>query len=378
MRYGDSLGADIRQEGPVPVYGSNGPVGTHAVANTRGPVIVVGRKGSHGKLQWSSSPVFAIDTTYYVDSSCTSADLRWLYFALQTTRLETLSQDVGVPGLSREQAYARRIPLPPLPIQRAIADFLDGETARIDALIVKKRSLVDLLQERWIETVRELVTGNVRFNDPLQVNQKEVAWDTANIVKLSQFLRFGSGTKPPSADESMYGGPIPWVLTGDLKDSNLRKTSRTVTEKAVREFGPLVVHPPKSLVIAMYGATIGKLAILDIPACVNQACSVLTPRGEDTVEFVFYWLLAHRKQLVERGYGAGQPNISQELLKGLRIALPKVSTQNAIVHRLSQHRACVSETKRKLHQQLKLLSEHRQALITAAVTGQLEIPGVAA
>ncbi len=128
----------------------------------------------------------------------------------------------------------------------------------------------------------------------------------------------------------------------------------------------------------MYGATIGKLAILDIPACVNQACSVLIPRGEDGVEFVFYWLLAHRQQLVERGYGAGQPNISQELLKAIRIALPPVRIQNGIISQVSQSRAKLSEAKQKIDHQLDLLAEHRQALITAAVTGEIEVAGTAA
>ena len=135
LEYGSSLPVGDRIEGDIAVFGSNGPVGLHISCNTGSPVIVVGRKGSHGKLQYSSSPVFAIDTTYFIDSECTQTHLRWLYYTLSTLDLDRAGQDVGVPGLSREYAYSQRIPLPSSTEQRAIADYLDTETGRIDALI---------------------------------------------------------------------------------------------------------------------------------------------------------------------------------------------------------------------------------------------------
>jgi len=148
MAYGDSLAVDSRSDGEVPVYGSNGLVGSHNVANTLAPVIVVGRKGSHGKLQFSASPVFAIDTTYFIDQRSTSCNLRWLFYALSVLGLDQLSYDVGVPGLSRALAYEQCVPFPHVPIQRSIADFLDAETNHIDGLIRKRQRMVRLLIER--------------------------------------------------------------------------------------------------------------------------------------------------------------------------------------------------------------------------------------
>lgn len=148
FEYGDSLASEVRADGDVPVYGSNGRVGWHDRANTRGPTIVIGRKGSYGQVSYSEVPVFAIDTTYFVDTPKTANDLRWLYYALSTAELTTLGQDVGVPGLNRDLAYGQQVPLPPLAEQREIADYLDAETARIDALIAKKQQLIHLLEER--------------------------------------------------------------------------------------------------------------------------------------------------------------------------------------------------------------------------------------
>jgi type I restriction enzyme S subunit len=157
LAYGSSLAEHDREDGPVQVYGSNGPIGTHSFANTRGPVIVVGRKGSFGKLQYCKDPVFAIDTTYFVDATKTQCDLRWLYYAMHSLRLDHLSEDVGVPGLSREHAYAQRLRLPPASSQRAIADYLDRETARIDRLVAAKRRMIELLEQHLMNRIEEVV-----------------------------------------------------------------------------------------------------------------------------------------------------------------------------------------------------------------------------
>ena len=115
LAYGDSLPADARGDGVVPVFGSNGPVGMHMKANTEAPCIVVGRKGSFGKVHYSTQPVFAIDTTYYVDERNSTANLAWLSRVLGWLQLDAVSRDSTIPGLNREEAYDRLLPLPPPP-----------------------------------------------------------------------------------------------------------------------------------------------------------------------------------------------------------------------------------------------------------------------
>ena len=135
--YGDSLPSDARQPGEVLVFGSNGAVGHHDEHNTLAPVIVIGRKGSHGQVNFYDGAAFAIDTTYFVDERYTAADLRWLYFALPCTELADESLDSAVPGLSREHAYGKYLSVPPPAEQQAIAAFLDRETERIDTFCVR-------------------------------------------------------------------------------------------------------------------------------------------------------------------------------------------------------------------------------------------------
>ena len=108
--YGGSLLSENRIHGAVPVYGSNGVVGFHNCSNTKQPCIIVGRKGSFGKVTYSKKSCFAIDTTFYIDSTLTDYNIRWIYYCLQCLRLDSFSKDSAVPGLSREDAYEKFLP----------------------------------------------------------------------------------------------------------------------------------------------------------------------------------------------------------------------------------------------------------------------------
>ena len=107
LAYGNSLSAENRAAGTVPVYGSNGQVGVHSNPNTSGQCLIVGRKGSFGKVHYSAEPVFAIDTTFFVDRRHTGANIRWLYYLLGWLKLDAVSKDSAIPGLNREDAYQR-------------------------------------------------------------------------------------------------------------------------------------------------------------------------------------------------------------------------------------------------------------------------------
>ena len=159
--YGNALDADARQASVVPVFGSNGGVGLHNSANTKAPCIVIGRKGSFGKVNFSHCPVFAIDTTFYIDGRFSSADIRWLFFLLGTLGLDDVTKDSAIPGLDREDVYQRVAALPPLPEQTAIVRFLDHADRRIRRYIRAKQKLIALLEEQKQAIIHQAVTGQI-------------------------------------------------------------------------------------------------------------------------------------------------------------------------------------------------------------------------
>ena len=165
FKYGDSLPANARIKGDIPVFGSNGPIGTHNSANTLSPVILIGRKGSFGKVNFSDRPCFAIDTTFYVDQHSAKADIRWLYYSLYLLRLDGFSQDSAIPGLNREFAHNQYLPKLPLPEQEAIAEYLDKEITNIDTALNNTRREIELLQEYRTVLIADVVSGKVDVRD---------------------------------------------------------------------------------------------------------------------------------------------------------------------------------------------------------------------
>lgn len=192
------------------------------------------------------------------------------------------------------------------------------------------------------------------------------------IWKVSRaFKRVGSGTTPKS-DEAKYfeAGDINWLITGDLNDGEVVTTSKKVTPEALADYPTLKVYPKGSLVIAMYGATIAKLGLLQIPSTVNQACCVLVPSSRVLPRYAYYYFLSSKQNLIDLASGGGQPNISQDIVKSFKIVLPDIAQQNDIVSYLDRKTSVLSKmlaAKNHIHTQLQ---ELRTAIITSAVLGR--------
>ncbi|WP_235893567.1 restriction endonuclease subunit S [Cognatilysobacter lacus] len=166
LKYGKSLSAASRENsGEYDVFGSNGVVGRHSAAITEGATIVVGRKGSLGELNYSESSCWPIDTTYYVDKTCTDVDLRWLFHAMASLRLTELNRAAAIPGLNRNDAYAKPILLPSQGEQRRIATILD----KAEALRAKRREAIakleQLLQSVFLDMFGDPVTNPMGWNE---------------------------------------------------------------------------------------------------------------------------------------------------------------------------------------------------------------------
>ena len=171
--YGDTLISENRDNGVVPVYGSNGIIDTHSAANTLAPTIIVGRKGSLGKVQYSDVPCFVIDTAYFIDRRASRANLRWLYYVLQALKLERFRDSV-IPGLKREYTESQYIPLITEEEQTQIANFLDRKAGQIDELSRIKERRIELLQEQRTVLINQVVTKGLDPN--VEMKPSGVEW----------------------------------------------------------------------------------------------------------------------------------------------------------------------------------------------------------
>ncbi|MEW6083212.1 MAG: restriction endonuclease subunit S [Chloroflexota bacterium] len=154
-------------------------------------------------------------------------------------------------------------------------------------------------------------------------------------VKLSDVCETTSGGTPLRSVADYYGGDIPWVKSGELLDGWITDTEEKIT-KAGLASSSAKLFPAGTLLIALYGATVGRLGILGIDATTNQAVCGITPNEQLDRDFLFYYLLKQREKLIGCRTGGAQPNISQEIIRELDIPLPPLTEQKRIASLLAR------------------------------------------
>lgn len=195
-------------------------------------------------------------------------------------------------------------------------------------------------------------------------------WETWKVTH--GFQKLGSGTTPKSDDPQYYNDIIPWVTTSELRETVITDTKSKLSEKAMIDYSSLRIYPPETLLFAMYGATIGRMGILGIPATVNQACCAFTGSKFLDSKFTFYWLWMRRPILIALSVGGGQPNLSQDDLRKIRIPAPSIPEQRAIAAFLDRETGRIDTLIEKKGRQVELLQEKRAAFINHAVTKGLD------
>ncbi len=187
------------------------------------------------------------------------------------------------------------------------------------------------------------------------------------------FKNIGSGTTPQSGNAVYHAcGSVPWVNTGDLNDGLLHAPSKTITKQALSDYPALRVFSAGALIVAMYGATIGKTGISQFDATVNQACCVLANPTIVTTRFAQLAFIGLKPALVHLAVGGGQPNISQEIVRQFQVPVPPLDEQRAIADFLDVADARISRYIAAKRHMIALLEEQKQAIINQAVTRGLD------
>lgn len=186
---------------------------------------------------------------------------------------------------------------------------------------------------------------------------------------LGEVFDWGSGGTPTSTNPDYYGGDIPWLVIGDLTDSVVTRSATPITEAGLRNSSAKWVEPG-SVLIAMYGASIGRLGIAGVRLTTNQAIAHAKPTPLSG-RFLFYYLLDQRRNLVNLGKGAAQSNISQTILKAHRFPFAPLSEQNRIVEEIETHFSRLDAGVAALKRVQAGLKRYRASVLQAACEGRL-------
>ena len=204
----------------------------------------------------------------------------------------------------------------------------------------------DLIKEIQAEKKRLIAEKKIKKTRALPpITEEEKPFDIPDEwewVRLGDIGDWGSGATPKRHHQEYYGGNIPWLKTGDLNDGYISEIPEFITQEGF-ENSSVRLNPVGSVLMAMYGATIGKLGILTIPATTNQACCACMPFANLESKFLFYYLMSQRTNFIKLGEGGAQPNISKEKIVNFVFPLPPLAEQHRIVAKLEELLPCCEQ-----------------------------------
>ena len=342
------------KNGSFPIYGGNGISGYSDEYNIDKPTIVIGRVGFYcGSIHYVKSKAWVTDNAFITSIYGNVYDIDFLYYLLTYCNLRQYSNSTAQPVISGKTIYPVHVPVPPIKEQRKIVEKIEFWLSCISQLEFSQSKVKSTIKQAKSKILDLAIHGKLVQQDPndepasellKRINPKaEITCDTPQYGKLPKgwcetllgnIGNWQSGATPSRLRKDYYNGDIPWLKTGDLNDSVIKSIPETITRKALKETS-VKLNPTGSVLIAMYGATIGKIGILALPATTNQACCACVDYMCDKM-FLFYFLLANRKRFVAMGGGGAQPNISKEKITNTHIPLPPLSEQHRIVAKIEE------------------------------------------
>lgn len=277
----------------------------------------------------------------------TKCDVRFVkyFFTIFQRNMQSIATGAAQDNLSLEKLLTFKIPCPPLPTQIRIAGIL----STYDDLIENNLRRIKILEEMAFLRYKIL--------------------DKIEKYKLSDLYDTSSGGTPSRTNAEYFTGDINWFKSKELDDTILLESEEKITEKAVEQ-SSAKFFPIGSVIMAMYGTTIGKLGLLTSAATTNQACCAIIERDNIRSNYyIFNWLLENREYILSFRMGAAQENISQQVIKNLVVSIPK----NEELEVFNNEMKTIYQLVQNLHQQNTKLREARDILLPKLMSGEIVV-----
>ncbi len=294
---------------------------------------------------------------------------KFLVYFLNYSNLEKYITGATVKKLNQQKLKQIEIPLPPLKEQERIVGILDESFAKIDESI-------KILEQDLLNLDELMQSALQKAFNPLKDNAKEnyklpQGWEWKNLGEIANTS--SGGTPSRNKKEYWENGNIKWLKSGELNDGYIDFIEENITEEAIKNSSAKIFQKG-TLLIAMYGATAGKLGILNLDSTTNQAICAFLHKDKNIKfleKFLFYFLFFLRDKIIKDSFGGAQPNINQTYIKNLQIPLPPIKEQEQIASHLDELSSHVKNLKQNYQAQIKDLQELKNSLLDKAFKGEL-------
>lgn len=357
LNYGKALKAEDRKPGNVPVFSSAGQTGTHDQCLVNSEGIIIGRKGTVGKVYYSAEPFCCIDTAYYITPKPEIYNFQYLYYMLQILGLEELNEDSAVPGLNRDTAYNQEVTLPPLPEQKAIASVLSLLDNKIDLLH---------RQNKTLEAMAETLFRQWFIEEAKEDWEKVTLGDIVNITSSKRIFY------SEYVDEG-----IPFYRSKEIIELN--KSGQTRSEL-------FISNERFDGIVAKFGAPVEGDILLTSVGTLGVTYQV---KASDRFYFkdgnltwfkdfkhissniIFCWLNSKngKEQLDNISIGSTQAALTIQGLKSLELSLPSLN----VIQKLDEQLVVIYQKVNANQSQIQTLEKLRDTLLPKLMSGEVRV-----
>lgn len=355
--------------------------GTESFRHVEKNNFVISLRSFEGGIEHSSYDG-CVSPAYTVLKSTKDIDYRYFRYLFKSTpyiaALQSTTDSLrDGKSISYEQFGRISLPLFGKIEQNAIANFLDHETAKIDHLIKKQQQLIELLKEKRQAVISHAVTKGLDPNVPMKDSGVEWLGEVPahwGVAALGYYSALNTGATPDRSNTSYWNGNLPWVKTGEVKYETIYETEECISEIALKQTS-VQLSAPGTLLMAMYGqgVTRGRVALLGVSATYNQACVAINSTKNIKNIFLKYFFIAAYHAIRDGGNETSQMNLNVDIIKKFKIIVPPVDEQLKIVEYLEMELPVFDTLLSKGKKVIELLQERRTALISAAVTGKIDV-----
>ena len=365
------------KNGLYPVYGSGGLMCTVDNYLYERPSVLLPRKGTLSNIQFADSPFWTVDTLYYTEIDTHLADPYYLYYYLKQLDLTRLDSGTGVPSMTFDSYYNIKVCLPNIDKQRAVGQLLSVVDDKIQ---LNKRindnleAMAKQLYDYWFvqfdfpnEEGKPYKSsgGAMVYNEKLK-REIPQGWTAAKIKDVAQTY---SGGTPTSTNSEYYdGGNIPWINSGELNNSIITSTTNYITEEGLKN-SSAKLYPQDTILVALYGATAGKVSLLSFEACSNQAVCGVIPPNKIMTTYIRYYLFSLYEHFITLSSGSARDNISQDTIKNTILPIP----QEKILKEYSDAVAPIISKIIANQKEMENLTKQRDELLPILMNGQASV-----
>lgn len=276
-----------------------------------------------------------------------------------------------------------RLPFPTPTEQEAIVAFLDRETAKIDALVAEQERLIALLKEKRQAVISHAVTRGLDPTVPMKDSGIDWLGEVPShwsVSPLKYLVRFHSGGTPAKDRVDFWDGDVPWASAKDLKHFELLDTADHITDAAIQQ-GSAKTIPANTVVVVVRGMILARtfpVAITRTDMAINQDLKALTPFASISPEYMARYLCGTEAESLARldEAGHGTKALRMDKWTDLEVCVPPIAEQHTIIAGIQDRTSEIDKLTREAEAAISLLKERRAALISAAVTGQIDVRGL--